>query len=188
MRIWAIAIVLALLLPVVAVTTVAAHEPGEGHLNRGNGTITFAQTAIVSGPTVRSEHTTIEVVKETLTFGGNMTGTAQTIERDVMHTRTDEGKTITFTTFHGRGNFTGTLGNNQVTLHIKYEGVKNSTFTRGNFVVSGDTSQMNDIHGEGHFRGGLTTGEGGSSSVNYHMHWTVSTHTEEPEVRDKDKD
>jgi len=128
------------------------------------------------------------VVKETLTFGGNMTGTAQTIERDVMHTRTDEGKTITFTTFHGRGNFTGTLGNNQVTLHIKYEGVKNSTFTRGNFVVSGDTSQMNDIHGEGHFRGGLTTGEGGSSSVNYHMHWTVSTHTEEPEVRDKDKD
>jgi len=189
LRIWAAAIMLAFLLPVVVVTTVAAnHETGENHLNRGSGTITFAQTAIVSGPTVRSEHTTIEVVKETLTFSGNLTGTALTIERDVMHTRTDEGKTITFTTFHGRGNFTGTLGNSQVTLHIKYEGVKNSTFTRGNFVVKGDTNQMNDVHGEGHFRGGLIQTEGGGSAVHYRMHWTVSTHTEKPEARDKDKD
>ncbi len=191
MRIWAIAVLLAFLLPVVAVTTAAAtHGDHDDHLNRGHGTITFTQGATVSGPTVRDDHTTIVKVKETLSFTGNMTGTAPAIERDVTHSVTDEGKTITFTTFHGSGNFTGTLANNQVTLHIRYEGVKNSTFTRGNFVASGDTSQTNDVHGEGHFRGSLTGGVegGGSSAVNYRMHWTVSTHTEQPEARDKDKD
>src|SRR5437867_12824853 len=127
------------------------------------GTITFTQGATISGPTVLRDHTTIVKLHETLSFIGNMTGTALTIERDVMHTVTDDGKTMTFTTFHGRGNFTGTLGNDQVTLHIKYEGKSNSTFTRGNFVVSGDTSQMSDVHGEGHFRGSLIVGEGGSS-------------------------
>jgi hypothetical protein len=130
-------------------------------------------------------------VKETLSFTGNLTGRALAIERDVIHTITDEGKTITFTTFHGRGNFTtGTLGGSSVTLHIRYEGVKNSTFTRGNFVVSGDTSQMNDVHGEGHFHGSLHGGHegGGSSAVKYTMHWTISTHTEEPEARDNDRD
>jgi hypothetical protein len=155
------------------------------------GTVTFTRGATVSGPEVLSDHTTIITVKETLSFTGSLTGTALAIERDVMHTMTDEGKPITFTTFHGRGNFTtGTLGGNSVMLHIRYEGVKNSTFTRGNFVVSGDTTQMNDVHGEGHFHGILTGGAegGGSSPVKYTMHWTVSTHTEEPEARDKDRD
>ena len=190
MRIWAIAVLLVFLLPVVAVTTAAAtHADHDDHLNRGMGTITFTQGATISGPTVRDDHTTIVKVKETLSFTGNLAGTALTIERDVMHTATDDGKTISFTTFHGSGNFTGTLGNNQVTLHIRYEGVKNSTFARGNFVVQGDTSQANDVHGEGHFRGSLTGGvEGEGSTVNYTMHWTVSTHTEHPETRDDDRD
>ena len=191
MRIWAVAILLAFLIPVVAVTTAAAtNADHDDHPNRGMGTITFTQGATVSGPTVLSDHTTILKVHETLSFTGSMIGTALTIERDVMHTVTDDGKTMTFTTFHGRGNFTGTLGNDQVTLHIKYEGVKNSTFARGNFVVSGDTSQNSDIHGEGHFRGTLTGGVegGGSSTVGYTMHWNVSTHTEEPEARDTDTD
>ena len=191
MRIWAIVAVLAFLLPAVAVTTAAAtHADHDDHLKRGTGTITFTQGATISGPTVLSDHTTIVKLHETLSFIGNMTGTALTIERDVMHMVTDDGKTTTFTTFHGRGNFTGTLGNDQVTLHIKYEGVKNSTFARGNFVVSGDTSQNSDIHGEGHFRGTLTGGVegGGNSSVGYKMHWTVSTHTEHPEARDDDRE
>ena len=191
MRTWAVAILLAFLIPVVAVTTAAAtNADHDDHLNRGMGTITFTQGATVSGPTVLSDHTTIVKVHETLSFTGNMTGTALTIERDVMHTVTDEGTPTTFTTFHGSGNFTGTLANNQVTLHIRYEGVKNSTSARGNFVVSGDTSQNSDIHGEGHFRGTFTGGVegGGSSTVNYMMHWTVSTHTEEPEVSDTDTD
>jgi hypothetical protein len=191
LRIWAIAVLLAFLLPVVAVTTAAAtHADHDDHLNRGMGTITFTQGATVSGPTVRDDHTTIVKVKETLSFTGNLTGAALTIERDVMHSVTDEGKTISFTTFHGSGNFTGTLGGNSVTLHIRYEGVKNSTFTRGNFVVHGDTSQTNDVHGEGHFRGTLTGGvEGsGSSAVHYTMHWTVSTHTEHAEARDDDRE
>lgn len=191
MRIWAIVVLLAFLLPVLAVTTAAAtHADHDDHLNRGMGTVTFTKAATVSGPSVRDDHTAIVTVKETLGFTGSLAGTALTIERDVMHTVTDEGKTVSFTTFHGSGNFTGTLGINQVTLHIRYEGVKNSTFTRGNFVVHGDTSQTNDVHGEGHFKGTLTGGVegGGSSAVGYKMHWTVSTHTEEPEARDDDRD
>src|SRR5207237_5774856 len=146
-------------------------------LNRGMGTVKITKGAIVSDPTVMNDHTTKDKVHETLSFTGSMIGTALTIERDVMHTVTDDGKTMMFTTFHGRGDFTGTLGNDQVTLHIKYEGVKNSTFARGNFVVSGDTSQNRDITSEGHFRGTLTGGVegGGSSTVNSMMHWTVST-------------
>ena len=154
------------------------------------GMITFTQGAIISGPTGLSDHTTIVTVHETLSFTGSLAGTALTIERDVIHTVTDEGKTVPFTTFHGNGTFTGTLDNNQVTLHIRYEGVKNSTFTRGNFVIHGDTSQMNDVQGEGHFSGTLTGGVegGGNSTVGYTMHWTVSTHTEEPEASDTDMD
>jgi hypothetical protein len=190
-RIWAVAVLLAFLIPVVAVSAAnATHADHDDHLNRGMGTVTFTQGATVSGPTGLSDHTTIVKVHETLSFTGNLTGTALTIERDVMHTVTDEGKTSTFTTFHGNGTFTGTLDNNQVMLHIRYEGVKNSTFARGNFVVHGDTSQMNDVQGEGHFHGSLTGGNegGGNSTVGYTMHWTVSTHTEEPEARDKDTD
>jgi len=187
----AAAMVLAFLIPVVAVSAAnATHPDNDDHLNRGTGTISFAQGATVSGPTVLNDHTTKVTVKETLTFAGNLTGTAQTVERDVMHTRTDEGKTITFTTFHGSGNFTGTLNSVTVTLHIRYEGVKNSTFARGNFVVHGDTNQMNDVHGEGHFHGTLTGGVEGSggSTVGYTMHWTVSTHTDhDTEARDNDE-
>ncbi len=189
--IWAAALVLAFLIPVVAVSAAnATHPDNNDHQNRGAGTISFAQGATVSGPTDHDDHTTIVTVKETLTFTGNLTGTAQTIERDVMHTRTDEGKTITFTTFHGSGNFTGTLNSVTVMLHIRFEGVKNSTFARGNFVVHGDNTQMNDVHGEGHFRGTLTGGVEGSggSTVDYTMHWTVSTHTDhDTEARDKDE-
>jgi hypothetical protein len=190
LRIWAIAILLAFLLPVVVVTTAAATHPDhDDHLNKGMGTITFTHGATISGPTVRDDHTTILTVKETLSFTGNLTGTALAIERDVMHTVTDEGKTITFTTFHGNGSLIGTLGGVSVMLHIRYEGVKNSTFARGNFVVHGDTSQMNDVHGEGHFHGALTGGVegGGNSTVGYTMHWTVSTHADHLEARDKDE-
>lgn len=189
--IWAAALVLAFLIPVVAVSAAnATHPDNDDHQNRGTGMISFAQGATVSGPTVLNDHTTKVTVKETLSFTGNLTGTAHTIERDVMHTRTDEGKTITFTTFHGSGNFTGTLNSVTVTLHIRYEGVKNSTFARGNFVVHGDTNQMNDVHGEGHFYGTLTGGVEGSggSTVGYIMHWTVSTHTDhDTEARDQDE-
>lgn len=191
MRIWAIAVILAFLLPVVALSTAAAtHADHDDHLNRGMGTVTFTQGATVSGPTTRDDHTTIVRVKETLSFTGNLTGTALTIERDVTHAFTDEGQTATFTTFHGWGNFTGTLGSNSVTLHIRYEGVKNSTFTRGNFVIHGDTTAMKDVHGEGHFKGSLRGGVegGGSSAVQYKMHWTVSTHADHPEARDDDRE
>jgi hypothetical protein len=188
--IWAAAILLAFLIPVVAVSAAnATHADNDDHLNKGMGTISFAQGATVSGSTDHDDHTTIITVKETLTFTGNLTGTALTIERDAIHNVTDEGQKITFTTFHGSGNFTGTLSGTQVKLQIRYEGVKNSTFARGNFVVHGDTNQMNDVHGEGHFRGTLTGGVegGGNSTVMYKMHWTISTHADHPEARDKDE-
>src|SRR2546428_4281906 len=184
LRIWAIAILLAFLIPVVAVSTAAATQADhDNHLNRGMGMITFTQGAIISGPTGLSDHTTIVTAHETLSFTGSLAGTALTIERDVIHTVTDQRKTVPFTTFHGNGTFTGTLDNNQVTLHIRYEGVKNSTFTRGNFVIHGDTSQMNDVQGEGHFNGTLTGGNesGGQSPLNSPLHRPTSTHTEEPE-------
>src|SRR2546428_10722884 len=184
LRIWAIAILLAFLIPVVAVSTAAATQADhDDHLNRGMGMITFTQGAIISGPTGLSDHTTIVTVHESLSFTGSLAGTALTIERDVIHAVTDEGKTVPFTTFHGNGTFTGTLDNNQVTLHIRYEGVKNSTFTRGNFVIHGDTSQMNDVQGEGHFNGTLTGGNesGGNSTGNSKVRRAGSPPTTEPE-------
>ncbi len=189
MRIWAAGILLAFLIPVVAVTTAnATHSTHGTHPGLEKGMITFTQTGTVSGPTKLNQHTTIVTVKETLTFTGNLTGTALTIQREVQHNVTDEGVRVIVTTFHGSGNFTGTLNGSSVTLHIRYEGVENSTFTRGNFVVSGDTSTNADVHGEGHFRGALSIPvEGGpSSGVSYTMHSHVATHTEHVEARDKD--
>jgi hypothetical protein len=189
--IWAAAILLAFLIPVVAVSAASAtHADHDDHLNKGMGTISFSQGAIISGPDRLNDHTTIVRVHETLSFTGNLTGMAKTIQRNVMHNVTDEGQKVTFTTFHGWGNFTGTLSGTSVTLHIRYEGVMNSTFARGNFVVHSDTDQSSDVHGEGHFRGTLTGGVEGSggSTVGYTMHWTVSTHTDhDTEARDKDE-
>ena len=191
--IWAAAILLAFLIPVVAVSAASAtHADHDDHQNNGIGTISFAQGATVSTSTDhdQDDHTAIVTVKETLTFTGNLTGTAQAIQRDATHDVTDEGKTTTFTTFHGWGNFTGTLNGNQVMLHIRYEGVMNSTFARGNFVLHGDTSQMNDVNVQGHFRGTLTGGVEGSggSTVPYTMHSHVSTHADHPEARDDDRE
>lgn len=189
MRIWIAGLLLIFLAPAIAIAAVnATHSSNENHPSTEKGTITFTQTGTISGPNERSEHTTITVVKETLTFTGNLSGSALTIERLVKHNDTDDGRTATFSTFHGSGSFTGTLNGATVTLHIRYEGVMNSTFARGNFVVSGDTSQNSDVHGEGHFRGTLTAnGESVSPTVNYTMHSHVASHVEQPEARDKDK-
>src|SRR4029077_4506983 len=187
MKIRASLILLAFLVPMAAVA--AANSDHENHNNLGKGTITFTQTATISGPSIKNDHVTIVTVKETLSFTGNMTGTALTIERNVMHNNTDEGQRIIFTTFHGWGNFTGTVNGTSVMLHIRYEGVKNSTYTRGNFAFKGDTSQMVDVHGEGHFRGAITAGETGASGVNYTMHWnTASHHGEDNDARDSDRE
>lgn len=191
--IWAAAILLAFLIPVVAVSSASAtHADHDDHQNNGMGTISFAQGAKVSGSTDQDhdhdDHTAIVTVNETLTFTGNLTGTTKAVQRNATHNVTDEGVTTTFTTFHGSGIFTGTLNGNQVTLHIRYEGAMNSTFARGNFVLHGDTSQMNDVNVQGHFRGTLTGGVEGSggSTVQYTMHSHVSTHADHPEARDND--
>jgi hypothetical protein len=189
--IWAAAILLAFLIPVVAVSAASAtHADHDDHQGNGMGTIGFAKGATVSGSSDHDDRTTITTVKETLTFTGNLTGTAQAIERDATHNVTDEGQKTTFTTFHGSGNFTGTLNGSSVTLRIRYEGVMNSTFARGNFVLHGDTSQMNDVNAEGHFRGTLTGGVEGSggSTVAYMMHSTVSSHADHTEAQDKDNE
>src|SRR5205814_9865634 len=120
LRIWAIAILLAFLIPVVAVSTAAATQADhDDHLNRGMGMITFRQGAIISGPTGLSDHTTIVTVHETLSFTGSLAGTALTIERDVIHTVTDEGKTVPFTTFHENGTYPGTLRSEEHTSELQ---------------------------------------------------------------------
>src|SRR5437016_14543715 len=95
LRIWAIAILLAFLIPVVAVTTAAAtNADHDDHLNRGMGMVTFTQGAIISGPTDLSDHTTIVTVHETLSFTGSLASTALTIERDVAQTTKNESQTL----------------------------------------------------------------------------------------------
>jgi hypothetical protein len=201
-KIWIAVLLLAFLVPlgVFSAETVAGwnHGDNEGShgtvtapSTNGNGTITFTQNGIISGPTTRCDNTTVTVVNETLTFSGNLTGTARTIERLVKHNDTDDGVNQVFTNFHGRGNFTGTLNGATVTLHIRYEGINNSTYTRGHFVVSGSENENTTIHGQGHFAGALKTGEGGSSGVDYTLHSQVKTHREchedHPEARDDDR-
>lgn len=190
LRIWIAALLLIFLVPSIVVS--ASNATHSDHENQSNtstekGTITFTQTGTVSGPTERGEHNNVTVVKETLDFTGNLTGSALTIERLVKHSDTDDSRTVTFATFHGSGNFTGTLNGASVKLHIRYEGVSNDTFTRGNFVVSGDSSQNADVHGEGHFSGQLTSGEGGPSAVNYAMHSHTASQEEHLEAGDEDK-
>src|SRR2546421_12828494 len=110
LRIWAIAILLAFLIPVVAVSTAAATQADhDDHLNRGMGMITFTQGAIISGPTGLGDQTTIVTVHETLSFTRSLAGTALTIESDLIHKVTDEGETVAFTQFHGHGPVTGTF-------------------------------------------------------------------------------
>jgi hypothetical protein len=184
-KVWIAVLLLVFLVPIAVVSAVSAHDDDHGNAANGSGNITFTTTGTISGPTTRGENT-ITVVKETLQFSGNLSGTALTIERQVKHNDTDDGTTHIFTTFHGHGNFTGTLNGATVTLRIRYEGVSNSTFTRGNFVVFGDTSQNVTVHAEGHFHGALSAGEGHSSSVAYTMHSHVG-HEEHPETDDDDR-
>jgi hypothetical protein len=185
-KVWIAVLLLVFLVPIAVVSAVSAHDDDHGDAANGSGSIKFTTTGTISGPTTRGENT-ITVVKETLQFSGNLSGTALTIERQVKHNDADDGTTHIFTTFHGHGNFTGTLNGATVTLRIRYEGVSNSTFTRGNFVVFGDTSQNVIVHAEGHFHGALSTGEGGSSSVAYTMHSHVASHEEHPETDDDDR-
>jgi len=193
-KVWIAVLLLVFLVPIAVVSAESAthstHDNDHGnHGNaaNGSGTITFTTTGSISGPTARGENT-VTVVKETLQFSGNLSGTALTIERQVKHNDTDDGTTHIFTTFHGHGNFTGTLNGASVILRIRYEGVSNSTsFTRGNFVVFGDTSQNITAHAEGHFQGTLAPREGSASGVTYTMHSHVATHAEHPETDDDDR-
>jgi hypothetical protein len=192
-KVWIAVLLLIFLVPIAVVSaegaTHATHDDDQGNHRdaaNGSGTIIFTTTGTISGPTTRGENT-VTVVKETLQFSGNLSGTALTIERQVKHNDTDDGTTHIFTTFHGHGNFTGTLNGATVTLRIRYEGVSNSTFTRGNFVVSGHTSQNITAHAEGHFQGTLVPREGSSSGITYTMHSHVATHPEHPETDDDDR-
>lgn len=189
-KIWIAVLMLIFLVPVVTIAAVnASHDNDNDHAKPANekGTLAFSQGTTISGPTKGDEgENTITVVHETLTFTGNFTGSANTIQRNVKHNDTDDGKTFIFTTFHGQGNYTGTLNGVTVTLHIRYEGVMNSTFVRGNFVVHGDTSANNGVNGEGHFRGSPSGGE--PAGINYTAHSHVSSHAEHPETDDEKED
>lgn len=185
MRIWIAALALFFLIPVIAVSSASATHASASHSQSGKGTVALTHSEIVSGPKVLNQHTTLVMVKNTYDLTGTLTGTAVSIERDVLHNVTVAGHTIIFATFHGVANFTGTLNDKSGTLRIRYEGINNSTFVRGTFVVSGGTGQLVGVHGDGHFRG--TVGAE-SPPLNYTIRWTVTTHTSHPEARDEDRD
>jgi hypothetical protein len=187
---------IAILVPFIGVTTAntvgttnATRSCPVLHPSTGNGTITFSQTAIISGPTkTKIGNLTITTVKETLDFTGNLTGTALTMMREISLSFTHDGTTVTFATFQGWGNFTGTLNSASVTLYIGYSGVSNNTYTRGNFAVKGETNANSTVLGEGQFKGPGSVGEGQTATVNYTIHFQTFAHYKHyPEAFDRDR-
>lgn len=162
MKIWAAGLLLAFLVPVVAVSGVYAAKP-----MTGAGTVALVSSTIVDHD-VLSDQTTINLVKDTFSLTGTLSGTAVATERDVVHNVT--GRDIIMVTFHGVANFTQTGGEGSTvvgTLQIRYEGINNSTMIRGHFVASDGTGKFVGFHGEGSFEGSTT------APLSYTIRWTI---------------
>ena len=170
MKIWIAVLFLVFLVPLVAVSTVAAAKP-----SMGMGTVTLTSSTVLHRE-VLNHHSVLVIAKNTFSVTGNLSGTAVAIERDLMHNVTRDGKTVTITTFHGNANFTGTLGGKSGTLVVRYEGRNNSTFIRGTFTVSHGTGQLTGVHGQGRFHGSALLSEGHPSPLDYTIHWSTHTH------------
>ena len=164
LKIWAVALLLAFVVPVFAVADANAKP------TMGMGTVT-----LVSSKTVRTEvlsdHTTLLVRNVTFRVTGALTGMAVGQERDVIHNVT--GRHIIMTTFHGSAKFTGTLGGMSGTLTIRYEGRSNSTIVRGHFSATDGTAQLDGVHASGSFEGPST-----SATLNYSIRWFAAHHHE----------
>src|SRR5215472_13235789 len=183
-KIWIAGLLLVFLVPLIAVSSVNGAKP-----STGTGTVSFAKGTVLDHD-VLNQHVTIDTVRVTITFTGVLSGTANAIERDVIHNQTTESGNHIFTTFHGLGNFSGTLDGKAGSLVIRYNGHSNSTFERGHFTIGDGAAALTGVHGSGKFSGSPISkgGEGGHpASVNYTLKWQVH-HAEGPQGEDKDND
>ena len=150
----------------------------------------FTRGATVSGPDIMNDHTTIVKVEETLNFTGNLTGMAPSIERDVMHTLTDEGRKI-LSRHSTAGGFHRHARPQASQAPYPIRGSQKRHLHPRQLRVTGRYKpEQRGLWCEGHFHGSLTGSVegGGSSAIAYSLHWTVATHTEEPEAREEDRD
>jgi Protein of unknown function (DUF3224) len=182
-KIWILGLMLVFLVPLLAVADVSAAKP-----STGSGTVAMTSRTVLDHDVV-SDHTTIDTVKVTFSVTGVLSGTAVAIERDISHNITTSKGTITTTTFHGRGNFTGTLDGKSGTLVVRYEGHNNGTFVRGEFSIGHGTNALTGAHGHGKFSGTTVAPaeSTGPPPLNYTLHWRINP-PEGPQTEDKDQD
>jgi hypothetical protein len=124
------------LVPLLAVSTVNAARP-----MTGSGHVVATGSTLISQRTFDHGDLVLFVVNQTLSFTGNLTGSAWAIQINLNHT--DTGRI----TFQGLAHFTGTLNAMSGTLLIGYEGVNNGTFIRGHLEVFGGTGQLAGVKG-----------------------------------------
>jgi hypothetical protein len=158
------ALVLVVLLPVLAVTATYATKPAVG-----TGKVTLVSQTMVGSPRTAGDNT-ITTFKNTFHLTGALTGIAVALERDVTHSSGDKSAI----TFQGDANFTGTAGDLSGKLVIRYVGVNNGTFIRGQFVTVSGTGGLADFHGQGEFSGKVGMGaEGGGLPLDYTLKWHI---------------
>ena len=168
-------LLLALLIPVAAVSLANAAKP-----MTGAGTVMLVTSTVIDHD-VLSDQTTINVVMNTYSLTGPLAGTAVSMERDVIHNVA--GRNIITVTFHGKANLTQTSGEGGTvtgTLQIRYEGENNSTMIKGHFVASDGTGKFAGFHGEGSLEGSV------AAPLNYMIRWTITPQSEQPATRHKD--
>jgi hypothetical protein len=158
------ALVLIVLLPVLAVTATYATKPA-----MGSGKVTLFSHTPVGSPRTAGGNT-IATFKNTFHLTGVLKGTAVALERDVTHTSGDKS----VITFQGDSNFTGTAGDVSGKLVIRYVGINNGTFIRGQFVIVSGSGGLTDFHGQGEFSGKVGMGsEGGALPLDYTLKWHI---------------
>jgi hypothetical protein len=156
-----IILLLALVLPILAVGTVqAAHTT----TSTGTGTVTITSSELVS--TRHIGHNILNVYMNTFKVTGILSGTASGTERDIVHTRTG------IVTATGHAKFTGTLNGMSGTLLVTYHSRLVNGAITGHFTISGGTNQLAHVTGHGSFTGTTTT------PLSYTLKWQVSSHSD----------
>ena len=159
------ALVLIVLLPVLAVTATYATKPA-----MGSGKVALHGPPTLVGSSRPAGDNTIATFKETFDLTGTLTGAAVALERDVTHASSEKS----FITFQGEANFTGSAGDVSGKLVIRYAGINNGTFIRGQFVIVSGAGGLADFHGQGQFSGKVGMGaEGGGLPLDYTLKWHI---------------
>ena len=159
MKMKMMALLLLVMLPVLAVTAAYASKPTVGH-----GTVTLVSMVKLESRLAGDNN--ITTFKNTFMLTGALSGTAVSMERDVLHASGGHS----FTTFHGEASFTSTTGESSTpsgTLQIIYVGINNGTFIHGQFVAGHGTGSFADFHGQGDFSGKA------GSALNYTINWHI---------------